>query len=125
VVTKLTADKELMEKYQREFETGKFSDVVIRIQQEPDADKYKLQECAGSIRDVQWTSAFEQGVRTTLIKQLTDLQKNSTNDLNIYCDCLINEYKKIPAEELTSEGFGNSATGMKIDSLCDAKSKLQ
>ncbi|NCU06034.1 MAG: hypothetical protein GXC73_18880 [Chitinophagaceae bacterium] len=125
VVTKLTADKELAEKHRREFETGKFSEVIINIQNNPDGDNYNLQECAGTIADVEWTPAFEQGARRTLMKQLTDLQKSSTNNLDIYCDCLINEYKKVPIAELTSDGFGISETGMKIDSLCDQQSKLK
>lgn len=125
VVTKLTADKDLAEKYEAEFESGKFSNVINVIQNGADADKYQLQECAGSITDVQWTADFENGARRTIMKQLTDLQISATNDIRIYCDCLIDEYKKVPISELTSEDFPVSLNGIKIDSMCNLKSKLK
>lgn len=53
VVTKLTADKELVEKYQSQFESGKFSNVFIDVQNDPGNDKYGLQECASLISDAQ------------------------------------------------------------------------
>lgn len=125
VVTKLTADKELADQYRTEFESGKFSNAIVAIQNGPNADKYRLQECAGSVTDVQWTPDFEKGVRRNLMKQLTELQISSTNDITIYCECLIEEYKKIPISELTSGEFPNSLNGMKIDSICNLRSKLK
>ncbi|HLP39499.1 hypothetical protein [Lacibacter sp.] len=125
VVTKLTADKDLAEKYQTEFESGKFSNIIIEIQNGANTDKYRLQECAGSVTDVQWTPDFEKGVRRNLMKQLSDLQISSTNDINVYCECLVEEYKKVPINELTSGEFHLSLNGMKIDSICNLKSKLK
>jgi hypothetical protein len=125
VVTKLTADKDVSEKYQTEFETGKFSKVIMAVQTGPDAFKYNLQECMGSVSDIQWTPEFEKGLRANLMKQLTDIQISSTNDINKYCDCLVDEYKKIPTKELTNSDFLLSENGIKIDSICNLKSKLK
>jgi len=123
VVTKLTADKDLAEKYQTEFESGKFSKVIMTVQSKPAAYKHDLQECMGSVSDIQWTPEFERGLRANLMKQLTYLQMSSTNDLNKYCDCLVDEYKKIQINELTSSDFPQSDNGIKIDSICSHKSK--
>jgi len=119
VVTKLTADKDLAEEYQTEFESGKFSKVIMTVQSGPDAYKYDLQECMGSVSDIQWTPEFEMGLRAKLMKQLTDLQISSTNDLNKYWDCLVDEYKKIQINELISSDFPQSDNGIKIDSICN------
>ena len=56
VVTKLTADKEIVKKHQAEFESGKFSRVITTIQAGPNADQYNLQECMGFASDTQGTS---------------------------------------------------------------------
>jgi hypothetical protein len=68
VVTKLTADKDLVEKYQAEFESGKFSNAINAIQNGVDTDKYNLQECAASVTDLQWTTDFENGARRNIMK---------------------------------------------------------
>jgi hypothetical protein len=52
VVTKLTADKGLAEKYQSQFESGKFSQVFIEVKNEPDIDKYDLQECGAFLTNI-------------------------------------------------------------------------
>ncbi len=125
VVTKLTADKAIAEEYQPEFESGKLSKVIMAIQSRPDAFKYDLQECMGSVSEIKWTPEFEKGLRSNIMKQLTDLQISSTNDINKYCDCIVDEYKKIPINILTSSGFPLSDNGIKIDSICNLKSKLK
>jgi len=125
VVTKLTADKDIAQKYRVEFERGKFSNVIMNILSGPDVHKYGLQECMGPISDIQWTEDFEKGLRANLTKQLTDLKISATNNLNEYCDCLVDEYKKIPISELTSPEFPRSQKAIKIDSVCYQKSKVK
>lgn len=49
VVTKLTADKALVDAYQSEFESGQFSNVLTTVQHSADADRYGLQECAAYV----------------------------------------------------------------------------
>ncbi len=46
VVTKLTADKGIVDEYKMEFESGKFSNVITAVQNSADADRLGLQECA-------------------------------------------------------------------------------
>lgn len=123
VVTKLTQDKELAEKYKSEFKSGKFSTLFIDIQKGEFSDKYNLNECINSITTVEWTAVFEKGVRKTLMNQLVQTDKTKTNDINKYCDCLVEEYKKIPFNILTASEFSQSQKAFTIDSVCDIKSK--
>lgn len=124
MVTKLTADKAIVAEYKPDFESGKLLKVLTAIKSKPDVFKYDLQECMSSVSDLKWTPEFEKGIRANMMKQLTDLEISSTNDINKYCDCLVDEYKKIPINLLTSSGFQASENGIKIDSICNLNSKL-
>jgi hypothetical protein len=123
IVTKLTANKEIAEKYRPEFESGKFSKVLEEVQMSPTASEYKLNECLNSLSNVEWTPAFEKGARANMLKQLTELGVDSTNNINKYCDCLIEAYKKIPIQELSSSNFQQSKIALTTDSICNLKSK--
>ena len=125
VVTKLTGDKDLIEKYKHEFEIGKFSKVIIDIQTGSTVNKYNLNECFGSLSSIQWTPAFEKGMRASLINQIRQLDISKTNDTTKYCDCLMDQYKKIPITELTNSDFPQSQKNATIDSICNAKSKIK
>jgi hypothetical protein len=51
----------------------------------------------------------------------TDFGK--TNDIDSYCDCLIEEYQKYPVSTITNDKFIESKLGVEIASMCIAKSK--
>lgn len=123
VVSKLTQDKEFVEKHKNEFQSGKLSNVISNLQNDTSAYKYKLNECMNSISDLRWTPAFENGIRTNLTKQLTQMDISKTNDVIKYCDCLVEEYKKIDIKDLTKSGFYESSKCLTIDSICNLKSK--
>lgn len=124
IVTKLTADKKLVDENKADFESGKFSKLIMTLKSSPDALKYNLQECMSSVSNIHWTPEFENGMRTNLIKKLSDLNSSSKNDVHKYCDCLIEEYKKVSIQELTNSDFQFSEKGLKIDSICNSISKL-
>lgn len=125
MVEKLTADKNLVERYQTEFEKGNLSEIFDEAQAVENADKYNLQECFSSVSKIEWTPEFEKMLRTNLMKQLTEFQISTTNDINKHCDCLIDEFKKIPFSKLKEANFNMSDIRMKIDSICNLKSKLK
>lgn len=125
IVTKLTSDRDLVEQYRPELVNGKISKVLLEIQARSDAGKYNLNECMSDVPGLKWTPDFEKSLRISLMKQLTELQISSSHDINRYCDCLIDEYKKVPIKDLTSQDFSNSANQIAIDSLCSVKSKLK
>jgi hypothetical protein len=52
IVTKLTTDKELVSKYNSEFKSGKFSNVILTLQTDTSAYKYNLNECMISLSNV-------------------------------------------------------------------------
>ena len=124
MVTKLTADKQLVNKHKAEFESGTYAQLLNDILNSPESEKYHFEECKTGITNMQWTSAFEKGVRSNLMKGLQEAQVSSTNDIDKYCDCLIETYKAIPIPELTSPGFADSDKGRLIDSLCNERSRV-
>ncbi|MES2678943.1 MAG: hypothetical protein V4635_03620 [Bacteroidota bacterium] len=124
VVTKLTADKTLAEKYKREFESGKFAKVITEVQSGDDAYKFNLNECMSNLNEIRWTAEFEKGMRAGLMKEIKLLGLSETQDTVKYCDCLIEEYKKMSIKDLSNPGFQGSYKSLKIDSVCHSKSKL-
>ena len=125
VVTKLTANKEVSEKYKSEFASGKFSKVIETLQASPSFADYKLNECANSLSDIEWTTGFESGLRANLMKELNASNLSKTNDINKYCDCLVEGYKKIPIQKLSTSDFQQSPIARNIDSLCNATSQIK
>jgi len=89
VVSKLTEDKDLVNKYKHDFEIGKFSKVIIDIQTGYSADNYYLNACLTSLTGLQWTPEFEKGMRASLKNQIRQLDISKTNDTTTYCDCLM------------------------------------
>lgn len=123
IVTKLTADKNLVKQHKAELESGNYAQLLKDVMNGPDAEKYGLNECYSTITNLQWTPVFEKGVRSSIIKRLNETNVSSTNDIDKYCDCLVDEYKKLTIHELSSQGFADSDKGMLIDSLCNSRSK--
>jgi hypothetical protein len=124
VVTKLTADKELAEKYKHEFESGKFAKVIIEVQGGDEAYKFNLNECMSNLNEIRWTTEFEKGMRAGLMKEIKRLGLSETNDTLKYCDCLVAAYKKMSIKELSQPDFQGSNISLLIDSICQSKSRI-
>jgi hypothetical protein len=56
-------------------------------------------------------------------KELNGTEFEETNNIEDYCDCLINEYKNHPLNKIVEDGFNESEIGISIDSLCTEESK--
>jgi hypothetical protein len=122
-VTKLTQDKEFVEKYKSEFKSGKLLNIISNLQADTAAYKLNLNECMIAVKELKWTPEFEKGIRTNITSQMTQTEISKTNDINKYCDCLVEEYKKIDINKLTGNGFYDSKENQTIDSICKLKSK--
>jgi hypothetical protein len=125
VVTKLAQDENIAENYADELVKGRIDKIVIELKSTPDFDRLGLNECAALIEDLDWTPEFEQGLRESLMPQLENSEVAKTNDVNKYCDCLIEEYKKLPVKEMSNPEFYSGKQKLEIDSVCKLKSLLK
>ena len=78
-----------------------------------------------SIQNFKWTTEAENGLRKNLMIQLEHSEYKKTNDINKYCDCLVEEYVRLPVDKFSSSDFYETNTNYKIDSICKIKSKLK
>jgi hypothetical protein len=124
VVTKLTTDSAFAQKHKTEFESGNFANVITDLQKGTDSGKLDLLECMNHVAKMNWTPSFEKGMRLGLMTQFKDMHLYMTNDTSELCDCLINQYKKVPMNELNSSEFKTSEKKMRIDSMCYMQSRL-
>ena len=125
MITKLSSDKNIVNKFSNELKTGKIDKIIMSLRYDTILGKLKLNECMNSISNFNWTPTFEKGTRDNIIAQFKQSEYANTNDINKYCDCIINEYKKLPIKDITNSEFNQSKKAYEIDSLCYLKSKLK
>ena len=125
VVNKLTSDSKITSRFSAELLNGNIDRILITLNADPDFNTLNLGECMGSVKNFQWTEAFEKSARENLYEQAKNSDQAKTNNIDVYCDCLIDEYKKLPLSEISAPGFYESQNGIRIDSLCNIKSKLK
>ena len=82
-------------------------------------------ECMNSITNFEWTDQAVNGLRKNIMSQLNQGEYSKTNDIEKYCDCLIEEYTKLPVAEVSNSNFYNTTTNRSIDSVCNSKSTLK
>ena len=81
-----------------------------------------LENCFNKV-EIKWTDNLIQSMKENWKKELSDTDFEETNNIDEYCDCLINEYKNHPLGKIIEDGFNESKIGISIDSICTEKSK--
>ena len=56
-------------------------------------------------------------------KELSGSEFELTNDIDKYCDCLVDEYQKLPLNKVMKDEFFESKKAMRIDNKCTILSK--
>lgn len=125
IVTKLTNDKDISEHYSEEIKSGKIDEIILGLKSENKFSTLNLEECFSSNTNMNWTTLMEENIKKDILENLRKSSYAKTNDLDKFCDCLIREYKKLSAKELSSEEFANSQKKLAIEEQCDVKSRLE
>ncbi len=125
VVTKLTRVNEIVDEYSLELKQGKIDKIFDKIKSTKYISELNFNECMNSIQNFKWTTEAENGLRKNLMIQLEHSEYKKTNDINKYCDCLVEEYVRLPVDKFSSSDFYETNTNYKIDSICKIKSKLK
>lgn len=116
-VEKITNDAELKSKYRVELEGDKVNDVFKKIQLSSKFDELKIEECINSV-SVEWTNNVAESMKKNWILELTGTEFEATNNINEYCDCLIDEYRKLPLNKIMTDKFIESQEAVEIDEKC-------
>ena len=119
---KITADSTLITKYQSKLESGRIDDILTDLQNPENFIELNLENCFNKV-EIKWTDNLIQSMKENWKKELIDTDFEETNNIDEYCDCLINEYKNHPLGKIIEDGFNESEIGISIDSICTEKSK--
>ena len=125
MVNKLTKDSKIATNLSAELLNGKIDKIITVLNSSPDFYELKLNECMSSVKNLDWTETAEKSARENICNQAKNSELSKTNNINRYCDCLILVYKKLPLSEISNAEFYQSQNGLRVDSLCILKSKLQ
>ncbi len=126
IVSKLAGDKTMAAKYPKEMKGGNIDDIVAKIKRKDSAFYSSVvQQCASSLKGFQWTPEFEKAIRERIYKEYGGTDFAKTNSIPKYCNCLIEAYKTVSFQTLTSKEFAISQERYLMDSVCISKSKLR
>ncbi|SMC87880.1 hypothetical protein [Cellulophaga tyrosinoxydans] len=121
-IEKITNQPELKSKYQKKLEDDKVNDVFKEIQSSPKFLELDIEDCMSSIK-MKWTDNIANSMKRNWKKELIGTEFESTNDIEKYCDCLVDEYRKFPLEKIMEDGFAESKEAVEIDEKCTKQSE--
>ncbi|MBS1560777.1 MAG: hypothetical protein JSS89_04165 [Bacteroidetes bacterium] len=125
VATKITADRDLVQKYKHDLESGKITDVAAKVLSGQAALSSDLNDCMfTSASALAWTPTLEKGIRLGLGMQIRESDRTDVIDSSAYCDCYVDELKKMPIKAWMSTEFAQSPERAVIDSICREKGRL-
>lgn len=122
IAEKITANSSIKEKYQNELEKGQLDNILIELQKEEIFIELGIENCFGNA-EVNWTDNLAKSMKSNWIKELKGSEFELTNDVDIYCDCLLNEYRKYPLSKIMEDDFQESELAISIENNCMEKSK--
>jgi hypothetical protein len=122
VVENITNQPELTEKYKADLENGRVDQVLTALQADSTFDKTGVQNCLMA-SEIVWTDALAESMKANLKKELIGTEFEETNDIDKYCDCLMNEFRKYPLRDVMSAEFSESILGKSIAESCNAASR--
>lgn len=117
IIEKITNDPELKLKYQEKLKNDKFNDVFKDIQTNTKFKDLDFEVCMSSIT-MKWTDNIANSMKENLVNELIGTEFEGTNNIDKYCDCLINEYRKFPLNKILEDKFIESKEATEIDEKC-------
>ena len=121
-IEKITNEPELKSKYQEKLENDKVNDVFKEIQTSPRFLELGIEDCMTSIK-MKWTDYLANSMKRNWKKELVETEFEETNDIDKYCDCLLDEYRQYPLDKIIEDGFTESKEALEIDEKCTKQSK--
>ena len=118
---KITADSLLRNQYKQELEQGGLGKILMDLQFSESLEELGIEECLPQV-EMEWTNNLANSMKAQWKQELKGTDFEQTNDIEVYCDCLITEYRKYPLSQIIEDGFQESKLGIGIESDCVGKS---
>lgn len=119
---KLSENELVKTEFIRELERGKFVTIINHLKEKNLLNNIELQDCFVEA-NATWTPKLISSVRKEIMNINVDTDFENTNDLDKYCDCVIEEFKKRPFSEVVSNEFQNGEEIIEIMNNCVLKSE--
>jgi len=121
-IEKITNDTQLKSKYQEQLETNKVNEVFEEIQESPKFQDLGIEDCMTSVQ-MKWSDNLANSMKQNWKMELSGTEFENTNDIDKYCDCLIEEYRQFPLDEIMEDDFAESQKASEIDEKCRKQSE--
>lgn len=119
---KITSDSFLKDKYIVDLQKGRLVKIFINLQKEEKFIVLGLEKCYSEI-EMKWTKNVINTMKANFKKELEGTDFEQTNDTEVYCNCLINEFQKHSLGKIIANEFQESELAISIENHCTEKSK--
>jgi hypothetical protein len=119
---KITTNPVLKKKYKNDLKKGRLIKVSTSIQKEEELTELSLTNCLTNV-EMKWTDNIANSMLSICVKELEGSEFEQTGNTQIYCECVINEYKKYSLNKIIATDFQESELAISIDSSCTEKSQ--
>lgn len=119
---KITKSEELKIKYKSELENGRLGEIFKEIQNDEKYIELDILNCLNT-NSMVWTNNLVKTMKNQIKKNFIGTEYEKTNNIDMFSDCLITEYRKIPLKEVLEDGFYDSTKGLIIFEKCEEKTK--
>ncbi len=122
----LSNSDKIKEEFQWELRKGRFDIIADGIKSNKElANEVDLEVCMTNVRTITWTDKLIEASKKSMLQELNNSDLKETNDIEKYCDCIIDEFTKIPFKEVQNDSFANSNAADSIRTICLEKSELK
>lgn len=117
-ITKKLIDNDMVNNtYEKELKTGNIFTIVNDIRDNPMFATIDLTSCFNFIK-LEWTESMIESTRNQTKENLMSSYLSETNDIEKLCDCMVDNYIKIPGNELFKNFYIGSEKIDSINSIC-------
>lgn len=120
-IDKITSDLRLKKKYQNHLINNKVTYVFKEVQSSQEFLDLGIKDCIFVV-EMKWTDILVKSMKRNWKKELEGTELELTNNIDVYCDCLLDEFQKYPLEEIKQEGYLESEKAINIFEKCRSKS---
>jgi hypothetical protein len=115
-----TSNEEILNKYKTEIRNGKLSKVLVELNKEEHAVLGDVENCINNIELI-WNDKLVESLSKQFKVDALELSLADSSNVDEYCDCLLDEYQKIPLTQYLEESFIDTELNDSIIESCGKK----
>ena len=123
LVEKLTSKERLRKQFGEDLKKGNINKVIEIVQGNASFAYLNIDDCLKTVQ-MAWTKGIADGMVKNWKRDLKAKNFDKTYNLNLYCNCLLNEYKNYSLNKVLEPTFSKSRIGNAIAENCKLKAKL-